>query len=47
MVDRKSGISKSRYDLTGQQTIVNFNAQQVDCIDIGMFKQDIIDMSCS
>ncbi|VDI72249.1 Hypothetical predicted protein [Mytilus galloprovincialis] len=46
MVDRTSGISKSRYDLTEHQTIVNFAQQQVDCMDIGMMSQLIIDENC-
>lgn len=37
MIDRHSGISKSRYNITDHQTIVIFTQQQrVDCMDIGM-----------
>lgn len=39
MVDRGSGISKSRYDLTEHQTIVNFAPQRVDCMAIGMMSR--------
>ncbi|VDI53101.1 Hypothetical predicted protein [Mytilus galloprovincialis] len=41
MVDRSSGISKSRYNLSENKTIVNFHPQRVDCIDIDVMENKV------